>query len=154
TIEGYHDDAFPTRRALLNRGNTAFNSYAFELLGADDVTLDHLQITGGAYGVFAAQSADSDRFAVTASTIFGNFTVGNALATSNDFARIADSMFFGIPGGSSTDNQITSISLDGTDATVSGNKVFDSPTTGIRVTGDRTLVAGNEVYGNSTGIGA
>ncbi len=39
TIEGYHDPAYPTRSAVLNRGNVGGSSYVFELQNADNVTL-------------------------------------------------------------------------------------------------------------------
>ena len=60
-IEGYHDAARPERQAIINRGSTNTGSYVVEIAGADDVTLDHLSLTGGQYGVVLADSIDSDR---------------------------------------------------------------------------------------------
>src|SRR5205085_4419585 len=51
-IEGYHDNSYPARRALLDRGNIGFSSAAFEVHNAVNVTLDHLSITGGGYGIY------------------------------------------------------------------------------------------------------
>jgi len=45
TIEGYYDEEYPDRRALVNRGNTSAGSYAIDLQDADRVTLDRLHLT-------------------------------------------------------------------------------------------------------------
>jgi hypothetical protein len=57
--------------ATLNRGNTAEGRVVFQLNGADNVTLSHLAITGGQYGIQAA-NVDSDGITVRNSDIFGN----------------------------------------------------------------------------------
>ncbi|MEQ1829659.1 MAG: right-handed parallel beta-helix repeat-containing protein, partial [Pirellula sp.] len=57
-IEGYHDPAFPTRGTTFNRGNTSL--VAIELQNADNITFDHLTITGGLYGIYASTTSDSD----------------------------------------------------------------------------------------------
>jgi len=46
--------------AVLDRANFAAGSYVFDLAGADDVTLSHLTLRGGQYGVNAANNADVD----------------------------------------------------------------------------------------------
>ena len=152
TIEGFHDPAFPDRFALLDRGNTSGGSYVFELDDADGVTLDHLHITGGQYGVFVASGSDSDGLVVSNSTVFGNDLGGIEVRTSNDGALITGNSVFGIQGGVGTDDQDSGIKVQGTDGQVTDNVVFDSRTTGINVTGVRGVISGNEVFGNTTGI--
>src|SRR5205823_26012 len=38
TIQGYNDVTYPTRRAMLDRGNTAGGSYVFDLQSASSIT--------------------------------------------------------------------------------------------------------------------
>ena len=64
-IEGYHDDAYPGRMAVLDRGSTSVGSYVIELAGADEVTLEHLQLTGGREGIYAAIDAGSNGLTVS-----------------------------------------------------------------------------------------
>src|SRR5439155_9633100 len=52
TIEGYHDPAFPTQRALLDRGNIT-GAATFEVHSAINTVLKDLAITGGESGVLA-----------------------------------------------------------------------------------------------------
>jgi hypothetical protein len=59
-------------QAILNRSHTGTSSYVIELVGADDVELDHLWLTGGYTGIHAG-SAGSDRLRVTNSTIYANY---------------------------------------------------------------------------------
>ncbi len=57
---------------VLDRGNTNTGAYVFEFQGADDVTLESLQITGGQYGVYATTVVDSDRLSIVDSRVYGN----------------------------------------------------------------------------------
>ena len=52
-----------TGGAILNRGDTGTSKYAVELNNADDVTLEHLALTGGYAGIYAGN--DSDHLHVT-----------------------------------------------------------------------------------------
>ena len=114
--------------ALLDRGNTATGSHVIIMSGADDVTLDHLQITGGYYGVYASSTADSDRLSITDSTIFGNYNTGIYLQTTNDTAVLSGNELYGQPYG---------LYLEyGADVVVSGNRVHDHTYTGIYLTAD------------------
>ncbi|MFN7804404.1 MAG: right-handed parallel beta-helix repeat-containing protein, partial [Planctomycetaceae bacterium] len=116
--------------AVLDRGNTNSGSYVVELAGADDVTLSRLTLTGGQYGVFAGNSADSDRFRLENSLVTGN-----------------GSSYY---GGA---NVLLDSSND--DAMVVGNTIRNSSGRGIDLRGARGRVQGNEVSGNAgTGIEA
>src|SRR5262249_2137781 len=59
--------------AQLDRANMNSSSYEFELGGANDITLDHLTMTGGVVGVYGADGANSDRLTVSNCDIFGNY---------------------------------------------------------------------------------
>src|SRR5262249_26299952 len=130
-FEGYHDAAFPTRRALLNRGNTAAGSYAIEFRGARDLTLDYLHITGAQYGVYASGSSNSLRVTISNSTIYGNRDNGVSVASSNNFVTVANNRVYGVPGGPTDDDQQYGIAVAGADAAVTGNTVFDHYYAGI-----------------------
>ena len=153
-IEGYHDAAYPTRYTLLDRGNTNSGSYVVELQNADNVTLDHLRITGGYQGIYASNTSDSDHVTVSNSVIYGNYDRGVWLDTGNDFATITANEVYGIPGGTNVDDQYRGIYLAGTDGVVSNNLVHDGYYEGIFVNGLRNQVTGNQVYRFSTGISA
>ena len=54
------------------------------------MTLDHLSITGGAWGVVALSGADSDRITIRECEIFGNGTGGIFTDAGNDAPFISD----------------------------------------------------------------
>jgi parallel beta-helix repeat protein len=171
------------RTAVFDRDNTSAGSYVFELAGADDVTLSHLVVTGGAVGVYAGAGSDSDRLTVQSSHLFGNRPagpfdgVGVQISAGNDFARISNNVI--------QDNGYQGIVLEAADSVAQDNRVFghsigivahwsgfnDSPRRilgnvvfenleiGIYVSDGDVLVQDNEVYGHqssssSTGIRA
>jgi parallel beta-helix repeat protein len=111
--------------AVLNRGNTNAGSYVVELAGADDVTISRLTLTGGHYGVYASNSADSDRFRLE-----------NSIVTSNGLSHTAN-----ISIGSSNE-----------DASMVGNTISNSLGYGIVLEGARGRIQGNEIFGNTTGV--
>ena len=129
-------------------------SYVVELQNADNVTLDHLRITGGYQGIYASNTSDSDHVTVSNSVIYGNYDRGVWLDTGNDFATITANEVYGIPGGTNVDDQYRGIYLAGTDGVVSNNLVHDGYYEGIFVNGLRNQVTGNQVYRFSTGISA
>src|SRR5262249_12281150 len=60
--------------AVLDRADMTFGKNTIEVNGATDVTLDHLHITGGFYGVYA--TGTSSRLHVTNNQIYGNYNYG------------------------------------------------------------------------------
>ncbi len=78
-------------------GNAVDENYAFEFLGADDVTLDRLAITGANYGIYIAQGVNSDRLTITRNQIYGNRWAGIDLEPSNDDAIVSGNLFYGVP---------------------------------------------------------
>ncbi len=148
TIEGYHDGSFPDRFSLIDRHDAG--AVGFELQGADDVTLEHLWLTGASVGIYAAPGSDSDGLTVQQMVVYGNSSRGILLHASNDQVTIQNSTFYGIPGGSGADDQGNAIYVDGTDALISGNTITNSQYAGIEVQGARTTVSGNQLANNNS----
>ena len=127
TIEGYHDAAYPERRALLDRSNTSSSAYVFQFTGADDVSLEHLHITGAYRGIFANTSANSDNITIANNEIYGNTNTNIYFQISNEDWLI-------------TGNTI--------------HRAFNTSTTGIFTNGLRSQIIGNDIYSISFGIQA
>jgi parallel beta-helix repeat protein len=142
--------------ATLNRGNTATGSAVFQLQGADDVTLDHLNITGSQYGVTLDQYSDSDRLVVTNSDIHDNTSLGIYVGNLNDGARIEDNHFFNNHAGGVYAEGMAGLIVRDNVLNNNNNPGFGG--TGITVnsatTGNTSTVSGNDVYGNDLGISA
>ena len=103
---------------MLDRGNTSGGSYVIELAGATNVTLDHLQITGGFDGLYADPGSSSTGLTVTSSTVFGNSNTQVDLESSNDRATFSgDTISGGVYGiylSNVNDSSISGSSIDGT----------------------------------------
>ena len=152
TIIGYNDPAHPDRQAVINRGDQNGGSYDFELTGGNDVTLDHLGITGGYAGV-EANDTGSQRLTVSNSEIYGNadfgiqlygYTLTDAHIINN---RVHDNGFYaGISVGS------------GAGFVITGNTAYNNNGTGIQASPGTGIagytVTGNTAYGNRDGINA
>ena len=104
--------------AVLDRGNNSAGSYGVELAGADDVTVEHLHLTGGNCGVYASASADSDQLTVSGCEIYGNSSTGVYLESSNDNAVVSNNVVYSQPYGI--------ICVWGADVVIAGNTVRDS----------------------------
>ncbi|MCP4595484.1 LamG-like jellyroll fold domain-containing protein, partial [Neptuniibacter sp.] len=133
--------------AILDRTSTLTASYVFELVHADDITLDHLYITGGYYGIYSNSTSDSDNVTISNSRVYDN-NYGIWLDTGNDSALITGNEVFG---------QVSShgIYVRGNNCQVLNNTVYGQINTnlyGINVAGIGTLVSGNTVYDNYHGI--
>jgi parallel beta-helix repeat protein len=148
--------------AIFNRQNTneGSNEIAFDLQNADNITFDSIAVTGAEFGIYAANLADSDNLTVQNSRIFGNQTAGILLGSTNDRLIARNNEVFGLPGGSTLDNQFLGISLrdtndnsGGNDHLVEGNDIFDN-SIGLNLFGLRTIARDNEIHGNATGIRA
>ncbi len=173
-IVGYHDEAHEDRRAELRRGNTSSSSYAIQLAGAADVSLEHLHITGAYHGVYAANSAGATGLTILDCTIYGNSSYGVWVGTGNHGAGVADSELHGLLyngvrqvdgvylGGNSSrvidsylhghsSGNSDAIELPGTDAVVSGNVLVNNHN-GIRTSGVRARVSDNRVEGGQSGM--
>ncbi|HVT26923.1 MAG TPA: right-handed parallel beta-helix repeat-containing protein, partial [Lacipirellulaceae bacterium] len=137
--------------ATLNRGNTVGGSWVIQLTGADNVTLDYLDITGGDYGIVATNTADSDGLTISHTEIHDNAHGGISLDTSNDGETIVY-------------NQVHNLTTDGIalgsvrGATVQYNVVHNVGGNGIRLSDGgssstiHNIISDNELYANATGI--
>ena len=152
TIEGFHDPAFPDRVSLIDRANTGTGTVVIQLAGADDVTISYLSITGARQGISAPDGADSDGLTVSNSRVFGNWFDGIYLGTSNDGAVITGNEIFGIPGGSSFDNQNDGVRILGADALITDNELYENLSSGLNLNGARGVASGNVIYRNGYGI--
>ena len=150
---GVRIEGNPLGQAVLDRGNTSSTSRVFELQNADNLQLDHLSITGGYIGIYAAYNSDSDGLQLTNCQIYDNSYYGIDLETGNDGAQIQGSRFWGTWGGASDDDQPGAIVVRCNDTLISGNIVFNTHSTGIDVsTGVRNQVIGNTLHDVGTGI--
>uniref|UniRef100_UPI00356B3B79 right-handed parallel beta-helix repeat-containing protein n=1 Tax=Stieleria sp. TaxID=2795976 RepID=UPI00356B3B79 len=164
--------------AVLDRGNTANGSYVFEFIGADDVTIANLAITGAYDGVFADYDADSDQVQILENRIYGNansgVSVGGYSGTTNEGWQIVSNEVFGHRMSPTSGQGIFTYRVDAQvrDNDVYGNAygiylaahAFDNFTTraennhvydndqGISATDGGTRVIGNTVYDNRVGI--
>ena len=152
--------------AILDRGNTSSSANVFDVVGATDVTLSHLALTGaGGSAVSVPDSAGSDRLTIDGCDMYGNadntnglgqvqIDVGNANFVLEN-SLIHDTLgskgvnVFGV--GLVINNEIYSNGGEGIDASgtvmVEQNTVYDNVQTGISARGSGTLVTNNTVYG-------
>lgn len=143
TIEGAKTVGHTT---TLNRGNTASGREVFEFQGADDVTLDHLAITGGQYGIYAG-NVESDRVTVTNSDIYGNTLDGLSFSVGNDALRMLGNRVHG--------NSQRGLDLAGSAALIEDNEVFGNGNYGIYANysgavASRIVVRDNQVHDNAS----
>ena len=148
TIQGpLSEDAI----AVLDRGNNSLGSHVFDLLGADHITLSHLEITGGYSGIFAGETSDSEHVTIAGNHIHNNAGVGvGIVGEANRSAQILDNVLH--------DNNDASfpvgIWVTGPGAVVRSNRLFNE-TTGINVTSsaEPSIVEDNVIFdGSSVGI--
>ena len=140
----------PVGAAVIDRANTDTAATAIELVDADDVELVDLHITGGYLGIDIAD--DSDNVRVQDCRVYANKDEGIAVDSTCDAVLLTGNVVFGIPGGSSDDNQPDGFTLRGDDARVLGNAIYDSSGEGIDLIADRGLIEGNVVYNCTQGV--
>ena len=144
-FRSYHDDLNPGN-AVIDRADPA--GHAFELAGADDVSIAQLSITGGYTAVYAADGADSDRVTLSANSIFGN-TRGVYLEASNDDALLSGNVI------SATEDYWYgyAVYLAGERAIAAGVLAYNSYV-GIYASGAGSVIAGCDVDDCHYGIQA
>ncbi|MDB5331562.1 MAG: hypothetical protein JWP03_2713, partial [Phycisphaerales bacterium] len=148
TIRGYSSAVDPSRVALISRNGTAAGSFGFELQGATNVTLDHLTITGGDAGIFAADNAASTGLTIFNCEIYGCVNYGVFLGSTNGGATISDSYFHDMAAGAKA-----GISTHLDQVTINHNRVYNNPQYGIDVEGgNNSTISNNFVSGNGGGI--
>lgn len=137
--------------AALNRGSTVGGNYVIQLTGADNVTLDYLNITGGDFGIVAGNTADSDGLTISHSEIHDNARGGISLDSGNDGETIVYNLLYNL-----TYDGIYLGSVRG--ATVQHNVVHNVTSYGIRLSDGaapstiHSIISDNEVYADANGI--
>jgi hypothetical protein len=172
TIEGYSNGAYPTRAAVLNRGNTNGGQAAIQVNGAANVTLDHLTLTGGNSGLWVNASSGSDGLTLSHSVLYGNAYDGADVESTND-VHLVDDMAYNnanvglytagglrdvIDGSLAYNNGSSGMRLDGAQGAgladqgrISNSTATDNRQYGIFVL-DNALATGDVVY-DQTGNG-
>ncbi|MFI5378942.1 MAG: right-handed parallel beta-helix repeat-containing protein, partial [Tepidisphaerales bacterium] len=143
-----------TAAAVINRANTVDPVISLTS-GADNITLDHLSITGGSYGIFSdyynAGTAAINNV-VSNNQIYGNNPTGLFLGSSNTGWLITGNTFHDNSNGG---YQGKGIDFESSSGTVTNNKVFNESQIGILVSGGAgSTISGNETYADGTGIQA
>ena len=132
--------------AIFSRGSTA--SPVFTFAGADDITLDHVAITGGSYGVSVDfNSPVSDRITLSNLDVYGNSAYG--IYNYN----------FGATGWVVTNNTVhdnyQGIEFNyGANLLVSGNRVYNNTGRSITIGTFGGTISGNVVFNSGYGIEA
>ena len=111
-----------THDAVLDRGNTASNAYVFLFAGADDVTLEYLNVTGAHRAIVTNGATGNDRIALHFMDVYNNAAYGVDINAGNSDWVIADS------------------------------RIHNNATYGIVSSGERLRVENNEIYGNNQGL--
>ncbi|MEO1530133.1 MAG: right-handed parallel beta-helix repeat-containing protein, partial [Planctomycetota bacterium] len=156
---------------IIDRNNDTSNAYAFELTGADSVTVDSLTITGARIGVYAGSSADSDGLTIRNSRLDSNRNEEVLVDSSNDDFTLVDSMLvdsgpFSASGLLVNGNNVTvlnsqfqghfdAVYLRGRGNQVSGSTIHGASNYGIRfsVSSDTgSAFTNNQVFDNERGM--
>ncbi|WP_083749014.1 right-handed parallel beta-helix repeat-containing protein, partial [Pelomonas sp. KK5] len=144
-----------THASVLNRGNTNSGQYALQLgSNATDVTLDHLVLSGGQYGLVVGDNSGAHRFTISNSEVTGNSAGGIYVGQNVQDGTITGNLVHD-NGGNGIYGQYT-LRLE-----ISGNQVYNQGT-GIStysigsnpVAGDEPMITGNRVHDVSVGIQA
>ena len=159
-IEG---PAGETVRAIFDRDLEGQQfSRIFEVVGADNVTIDSVGITGANVGLVASHG--TDHLTLSHNQIFGNANTGVRLDTDGHGHRIEDNQI--LNNGSSglsvfTDALVKGNQVSGQDTGIQGNnnsetllQIRDNTVTGNSVgifVASHVLVSGNTVAGHTTG---
>ncbi len=137
-IEGYNDVSQPTRYAILDRDNTGQDVFDIQ---TDNVTLQHLHITGGRDGV---RATNADNLTIENSFIYDNSRYGVHFDSSSSGGTVDSSEFDG--NSSVQDYGIFGL---GTNVTVTNSEFYGHRWDGIYISGDGGVVDTNVSYSNS-----
>lgn len=160
--------------AVLDRQLTGTNAYVFDFVGADDVTIQGLSMTGAQRGINAEWNSDSHRISLIGNEIFGNSSSGISIArgyantdlsgwvirenrihsnggdggvfvSGSEVEIIGNEIF-----GNSVGIYASGLQVDSNSILIHNNRVYENLSRGIHA--ERSTVTENEVFGNATGI--
>ncbi len=86
-----------TTPSVMNRGYAGLGTRSVELAGADFVTIDRLQLTGGEIGLSATDNGDAKDVSLINSQFFGNAYAGIYVGVNNDRWMIQNNKIYGLP---------------------------------------------------------
>ncbi|MHC4716130.1 MAG: right-handed parallel beta-helix repeat-containing protein, partial [Planctomycetota bacterium] len=137
--------------AVFDRANREWN--VFELRGAEDVTVEHITLTGGNRGLWAGES--TLRLTLDHLTARDNKQTGAYLAAGSNDATIVHSTFYGTTGSDNTD-QNRGLEVYATGATVDDSDFYHTPGShgeGLYARDISDITAtNNEAWANATGM--
>ena len=147
TIEGFNDPNYPGRIAVLDRGNTNGGSDVFDLTGATGVTLDHLSITGGFFGVNVPNGVYSTNLTISNCDI-SDYYIPVFIGNSNSGAMILNNY---IHDNANNNSGNAGLSINSENSTISGNLIA-RVNNGLILSAGSGTVTGNTVTSNPFGI--
>ena len=151
-----HYDLGTAKGTLLDRASTTAGNFGIELKNADNVTLDHLNITGAYEGIHTTSTGAADassNLTISNGSVLGNNNAGIDTDAYSDHTIVSNETAFGLASdGVAGNDQPYGIYLQGSASSVTGSTAHDDSNTGITVLGDGSTVSGSTAYNNSTGI--
>ena len=152
-----HYDLAAGQGALIDRNNSGVGNYAIELQGANNVTLDHLNVTGGYDGVHTTSTGSanaSTHLTLSNGNVFANANAGLNVDLYSGYTLVTSEQAFGIQGdGVTANDQAYGIYLaGGINSSVLNSTAHDSSQAGITNLGDNSSVTASTVFNDGTGI--
>ncbi|MEL6106827.1 MAG: right-handed parallel beta-helix repeat-containing protein [Planctomycetota bacterium] len=132
---------------VLDRANTSTNSYVFELVDADDVTIDSVELRNAYTAIYASSSSDSDNFTLRNSRIEGTTSHGVYLRGTNDNAAILNSSF---DHQVRSNNSVALLRIEGANSVVDGSR-FSNGGRGVDFHNQSGHVVENSFFRNFVG---
>ena len=142
-------EGVPAQTTILNRGNGNVGEYVFDLHNVNNVTFDHLAITGAYAGINGGFNETSSNITVSNDSVYSNSAYG--ISTNNQTGWV-------VTGNSIHDTGSGGVGINffnNNSNTFTGNTVFNNPSYGIFVQttpGSVSTISGNTVFSNNTGI--
>lgn len=134
----------------INRGNTTVSNSAFQLSGADDVTIEDIAVTGGRDGIRITGNSDTENFTMKRLRLHDNVYAGLFGDTGNSDIRFED--------GTVTANQYGIYFFREADSAVVNSDIFGNTSAGLDIDGytipsanrpriENSLIHNNGSYG-------
>ncbi len=140
-------EGVPAQTTILNRGNGNVGEFVFDLQNVNNVTFDHLAITGAYAGINAGFNETSSNITVSNDLIYS--TSGYGISTNNQTGWV-------VTGNSIHDTGGNGINFFNNNSnTFAGNTIFNNPGYGIFVQttpGNASVISGNTIFSNNVGI--
>ena len=141
-------EGVPAQTTILNRGNGNVGEYVFDLHNVNNVTFDHLAITGAYAGINGGFNETSSNITVSNDLIYSNSAYGISTNDQTGWLVTGNSIHDTGSGG------IGISFLNYISNTFTSNTVFNNPATAFVQTtrGSVSAISGNTVFSNNIGI--